>query len=279
MLFQSVEFIFLFLPLTWSVFLILLYLKKSDLLIIFIAAASLYFYALHHPSYAFLIFVSLGVNFLLGNVLMNRRIKFVLVVGIIFNLGLLGAFKYTGFVLENVALFAGQAFNVPGIVLPLAISFFTFQQIAYLVDIYKDPKCRYQLHEYALFVLFFPQLIAGPIVHHYEILPQVKSWVFRYRKVCLDLALGLSIFAVGLFKKLLFADNIGAIADDIFSAAGPSSVPVFYDCWYGALAFSLQIYFDFSAYSDMAIGLARMFGIVLPLNFYSPYKASSIIDF
>jgi alginate O-acetyltransferase complex protein AlgI len=135
------------------------------------------------------------------------------------------------------------------------------------------------LHEYALFVLFFPQLIAGPIVHHYEILPQVKSWVFRYRKVCLDLALGLSIFAVGLFKKLLFADNIGAIADDIFSAAGPSSVPVFYDCWYGALAFSLQIYFDFSAYSDMAIGLARMFGIVLPLNFYSPYKASSIIDF
>jgi alginate O-acetyltransferase complex protein AlgI len=163
--------------------------------------------------------------------------------------------------------------------LPLAISFFTFQQITYLVDAYRGETREYHFLHYALFVTFFPQLIAGPIVHHREMLPQFARNTL-YRLNAEHLAVGITIFALGLFKKVILADGIAVHATPVFDAAEAGFVTLtFFEAWSGALAYSLQLYFDFSGYSDMGIGLARMFGVRLPLNFNSPYKATSIIDF
>ena len=161
--------------------------------------------------------------------------------------------------------------------LPLAISFFTFQQIAYLVDAYQDKTHEYNFSHYCLFVVFFPQLIAGPIVHHKEILPQFLSTSWRPRLN--DMAIGSTIFILGLAKKVLIADTLAIYANPVFLLADAGADVSFIQAWIGALAYSFQLYFDFSGYTDMAIGLARMFGITLPLNFNSPYKATSIIDF
>jgi alginate O-acetyltransferase complex protein AlgI len=186
---------------------------------------------------------------------------------------------WLGFVVLHLRAGLNTALTLPAFVLPLAISFYTFQQIAYLIDVSRGHKSVKSILRYAFFVGFFPQLIAGPIVHQHEILPQLNRMSPNTRRIVLNLCIGLTIFFLGLAKKLLIADNVGEIADDVFDKAGPGNIPTFFDCWYGALAFTFQIYFDFSAYSDMAIGLGRIFGIRLPLNFYSPYKASSIIDF
>jgi len=164
------------------------------------------------------------------------------------------------------------------IILPLAISFFTFQQIAYLVDSYKGITKEYQFLHYALFVSFFPQLIAGPIVHHKEMLPQFAR-KDRFTLNANDVAIGVSIFAIGLFKKTVLADSVAVYANPVFIAADAGQTLDFFFAWGGALAYTFQLYFDFSGYSDMAIGLARIFGIVLPLNFYSPYKATNISEF
>ncbi|MEM1367429.1 MAG: MBOAT family O-acyltransferase, partial [Cyanobacteria bacterium P01_H01_bin.15] len=201
-----------------------------------------------------------------------------LIAGIATNLGLIGYFKYTNFFVDTLAAVRGQSFSVPPIVLPLAISFFTFQQIAYLVDAANGQSRDRNFLHYALFVSFFPQLIAGPIVHHQEVIPQLRDKTL-FRPQWRHLSIGITIFALGLSKKVLLADTVAPYANEIFDAAANGEAISALEAWTGALAYTFQLYFDFSGYSDMAIGAARLFGIKLPLNFNSPYKALSISDF
>ncbi len=201
--------------------------------------------------------------------------KSILIFGIVSNLALLGYFKYADFFIENFNFISGSNVNLLHMVLPLAISFFTFQQIAYLVDSYRGETKEYDFLNYALFVTFFPQLIAGPIVHHKEMMPQFASkWnmVKNYRNI----ALGLFIFSIGLFKKVVIADTFAVWATAGFDTATTLN---FFEAWATSLSYTFQLYFDFSGYTDMAIGIALLFNIKLPINFNSPYKALSIQDF
>lgn len=286
MLFNSYEFIFLFLPLTLLGFAGLLRRADKEVALGWLVAASLFFYGWWNPKYLVLILVSMAVNFALGSLLgekhrdlrMARGRWMLLLLGLVFNLGLLGYFKYARFLVDNLNALTGAGYELPDIVLPLAISFFTFQQIAYLIDAYQGVTREYRFLHYALFVTFFPQLIAGPIVHHKEMLPQfMRRSLSRIEPA--HLAVGITIFSIGLFKKAVLADGLAGYAAPVFSAAREGHIPTLLVAWSGALAYTLQLYFDFSGYSDMAIGAARMFGIVLPLNFHSPYKATSIIEF
>jgi D-alanyl-lipoteichoic acid acyltransferase DltB (MBOAT superfamily) len=199
-------------------------------------------------------------------------------IGVIFNLGLLGYFKYAGFFVENINHAFDAGFNIPNIILPIGISFFTFQQIAYLFDAHRGKAKEYSFVNYALFVTFFPQLIAGPIVHHKEMMPQF-SREFTAKQRWDDFSVGISIFCIGLFKKIIIADTFAIYADAGYGAisAGNALDPA--SALITVLAYSFQIYYDFSGYTDMAVGLARLFGIQLPVNFHSPYKATGIIDF
>ena len=225
------------------------------------------------------ILANYSIGYILGHKIRQKIIKkIILILGITLNLGLIGYFKYANFFVENLNYLLRSDLNLPPIVLPLAISFFTFQQIAYLVDAYQGETKEYSLLKYTLFVCFFPQLIAGPIVHHKDILHQFsKSSTSRFSSQ--HLAVGLTIFMTGLFKKVVFADSIAEFANLAFNAAANGIHLTFSEAWVGSLAYTLQLYFDFSGYSDMAIGAAFMFGIRLPLNFNSPYKAVSISDF
>lgn len=251
--------------------------------IYWLVAASLFFYGkykiINLPLFLLSMATNYGLGYLLSNVVQKIETKkLVLTLGIIFNLGLICYFKYSGFLVSSINQFAGTKFNVPTIVIPLAISFFTFQQIAYLVDAYKCESKDYNFLKYMLFVSFFPHLIAGPIVHHKEILPQFET-AFVYRFSQNNLAIGLTVFMAGLFKKVVFADRIAEFSDLAFAAAAQGIDLTFSEAWVGALGYSLQLYFDFSGYSDMAIGAAYMLGVRLPLNFNSPYKSISIVDF
>ncbi|MES0873935.1 MBOAT family O-acyltransferase [Sinimarinibacterium thermocellulolyticum] len=280
MLFNSYEFIFLFVPVAllgyWSA---ARWFGASSALW-WLVAASLFFYGWWNPVYLPLLLASVGGNYALGRRLSRRGrgTRMLLAIGVAANLGALGYFKYTNFLLGTVDAIAGTTLNPAPIVLPLAISFFTFQQIAYLVDSYRGLTREYSFGRYTLFVVFFPQLIAGPIVHHGEMLPQFARRE-RMAPRTLNLLVGLSIFCVGLFKKIVLADGIAVHADAIFAAAARGETLDFFLGWTGALCYTMQLYFDFSAYSDMAVGLARLFGIRLPINFNSPYKARSIVDF
>jgi alginate O-acetyltransferase complex protein AlgI len=278
MLFNSFEFIFLFLPLALLIFFALGGYFRPLVATAWLVFASLFFYGWWNPGYLALILVSIVFNFFIGYTLVNHRSKILLAFGIAMNLGLLGYFKYFDFLVTNLNTLAGTTIRGADIVLPLAISFFTFQQIAYLVDVYKGEVEEHGFTRYALFVSFFPQLIAGPIVHHKEMLPQFSESK-TYRWSSQNLALGVSIFVVGLFKKVIIADHLAVYAIPVFHAGDSGSTLSFFEAWGGALAYTFQLYFDFSGYSDMAIGLARMFGIALPINFNSPYKATSVIDF
>ena len=286
MLFNSFEFVFLFLPITLVVFFLIgrkVKHVKQQLPLLWLVLASLFFYGWWKPLNLPLIIVSIlvnyGLGYLLGNVLEKATVKKgVLSLGIIFNLGLICYFKYSGFLISNLNQFTGTNFYVPSVVIPLAISFFTFQQIAYLVDAYKGETKEYSILRYMLFVCFFPQLIAGPIVHHKEVLPQFEQ-ASTYNFTKRTLAIGLTVFVAGLFKKVIFADRIAEYSNLAFAAAAQGIDLTFSESWVGALSYTMQLYFDFSGYSDMAIGAAYMFGIRLPLNFNSPYKAISIVDF
>jgi D-alanyl-lipoteichoic acid acyltransferase DltB (MBOAT superfamily) len=280
MLFNSFEFILAFLPVTLVGF-FAIGRRNRDAAIVFLTLASMFFYAWWRPIYLLLIVGEVCMNFLLGRALLAQRgrpgARALITVSIVLNVAILGYFKYTLFLVGVLNQLAGTDYVVGAIILPLGISFHTFQQIAYLVDVYRGSVPRYRFLDYVLFVTFFPQLIAGPIVHHDEMLPQIESGKltrFRLDNLCL----GLSIFAIGLFKKTVIADSLAQIATPAFAAAehGALSTEI---GWLGALAYTLQLYFDFSAYSDMAIGLARMFNITLPANFDSPYKAVNIADF
>ncbi|VAV92403.1 Probable poly(beta-D-mannuronate) O-acetylase [hydrothermal vent metagenome] len=282
MLFNSYEFIFAFLPLTLIIF---VFISKidSEKAIAWLVVASLFFYGWWNPSYLILIISSMLINYSVGYLINGafsngRQKKILLILGILFNLSLLGYYKYANFFLETVSQILSTKFEIQQILLPLAISFFTFQQIAFLVDAYKGITKEYKFLHYALFVTFFPQLIAGPIVHHKEMLPQFMDRI-NMRFNINNITIGLVIFSIGLFKKAVLADGIAEYANPVFSATEIGQQLDFFQSWGGALSYTLQLYFDFSGYSDMAIGSARLFGIKIPLNFHSPYKALNITEF
>lgn len=282
MLFNSYEFIFIFLPITFIVY---FYLNKKKLIIlakVFLLFSSLFFYSWWNLSYLPLILVSILFNYLVGYLLIkykkeNKQVlrKQLLTFGIIFNIALLGYFKYADFFITNLNFVLKSNFDLFHIALPLAISFFTFQQIAYLVDSYRHENETYDFLSYGIFISFFPQLIAGPIVHHKEIMPQffnMKNRVVNYKNV----ALGLFIFSIGLFKKVIIADTFAVWVNNGFDNANTLT---FIEAWVTSYSFVFQVYFDFSGYCDMAIGCALLFNIILPINFYSPYKATSMTEF
>lgn len=280
MLFNSYIFVLAFLPITLAVFLLLGAFTRQRLATAWLVGASLFFYGWWNPAYLSLIIPSMVLNFLLGLALANeqrQQKKLLLGLGIAANLALLGYFKYANFAVENINLLLDKPIELAPIVLPLAISFFTFQQIAYLVDAYRGEIREANFLNYGLFVTFFPQLIAGPIVHHKEMMPQFENGFSRFRQS--NLAVGLTIFSIGLFKKVVIADGVAEFSTPVFQAASAGTPLTLLEAWFGALAYTFQLYFDFSGYSDMAIGLARLFGIRLPLNFFSPYKSRNIIEF
>ena len=281
MLFNSHIFILAFLPATLVGFFLLARLQTSLAARLWLLAASLVFYGWWSlPHLAQLLGVVL-CNYLLARAIASARARdgmrarWLMQLGVAANVAWLAWFKYATFIAGNVAALTGLDFAIGAVVLPLAISFYTFQQIAYLVDVQRGQAEAYGLLDYALFVTFFPQLIAGPIVHHAEMMPQFRR-ASTYRFQDDAFAAGIAFFVMGLVKKLAIADPVGALATPTFAAAGD---PGMLEAWLAVSAFTVGLYFDFSGYSDMAVGLARMVGIRLPYNFASPYQAESIIDF
>ena len=282
MLFNSYEFLFLFFPAVFVLFFLAARLSHK-LAAGVLTLASLFFYGWWSPYAVPLLLGSIGVNYLFGIRLSRApRRKAWLWAALAFNLGLLGFFKYANFFVDNVnlALAAAQAGRLaaPDIVLPIGISFYTFTQIAFLVDCWQGKVRERNLLHYALFVSYFPHLVAGPILHHAQMMPQfARPETYRLRQE--KIAIALLVFTAGLAKKLLVADPLGVHADAFFRAAAEGGAPGLAASWMGVFAYAFQIYFDFSGYSDMAIGLSLFFGVRMPVNFNSPYQAASIIDF
>jgi D-alanyl-lipoteichoic acid acyltransferase DltB (MBOAT superfamily) len=282
MLFNSYSFIFGLFPAVLAGF-CLLGTYRREWALLWLTAASLFFYAWWRPVNVLLIAPSILINYGLCRFLEHTierqpaRARAALTGGIIFNLCFLGYFKYLTFGTQTLNDLFGTGFILTQIVLPLGISFITFQKIALLVDVHAGRVGRFTLREYALFVLFFPQLIAGPIVHFREMMPQFRAASCRFDAE--NAAVGLSLFFFGLAKKLILADPLGTMVAPLYDHAAAGLPQSMADAWIAALGFTLQIYFDFSGYCDMALGLARCFGIKLPVNFNSPLKARSIIDF
>lgn len=278
MLFNSFAFLFVFLPITLVVFYAARKWMSAQVAIALLVLASLIFYGYWKPAYLLLLMGSVVVNYSFGRLLsVHDPSRSFLAIGVALNLLLLGYFKYSGFLVGNANNMLGLSLPVPAVALPLAISFFTFQQIAYLVDCYRHAAHEKSFLNYCLFVSFFPQLIAGPIVHHKEIMPQISRMVADSH-LKPRFAAGLSLLIFGLFKKVVIADNFALYSSRFYDGAIPGTVHTG-DAWVAALSYHFQIYFDFSGYSDMAIGLGLLFGIVLPINFNSPYKSLSIVDF
>jgi D-alanyl-lipoteichoic acid acyltransferase DltB (MBOAT superfamily) len=278
MLFNSYPFIFIFLPIVLAGY---FRLGRSGNLapVLWLALASLVFYAVGNWQFVPLLLGSIAFNYFVGWLLIARQLparrRFaVLTAGVTGDLAMLGVFKYAGFFAANLNAILSTGFVV-NILLPVGISFYTFTQIAFLVDAYRGQVARYALPHYALFVTYFPHLIAGPILHHKDMIPQFESERSKLPDPHLMLC-GVIIFAIGLFKKTCLADSIQPL---VATAFGGGAQPSFDQAWIGALAYTFQLYFDFSGYSDMAIGISLMFGIFLPLNFNSPYKATSIVEF
>lgn len=290
MIFSSWQFILLFLPTSFFVYFWLNHRRLITAGKAWLVATSLFFYAYWDFKYLPLILGSIFLNFAIGTGLANahnkslretqepRRAvnrKVILATGIVANLLLLGYYKYTDFLLGNINFVFGTSFALPHTLLPLAISFFTFTQIVYLVDSYRGETTEYDLLNYSLFVTFFPHLIAGPIVHHRQIMPQFLSrwtWARRYSNILT----GMFIFSIGLFKKVVIADSFAVWAATGFDG---SQALGFFAAWAASLSYTFQLYFDFSGYCDMAIGASLLFNIRLPINFNAPYKALDIQDF
>src|SRR6195952_3334913 len=277
MLFNSWLFILVFLPIALAGYFWLG--RSGDLApVLWLALASLVFYSVSNWQFVPLLLASVAFNYLIGWLLITKQLRSttrfaVLTAGVTVDLLVLGIFKYAGFFAANLNAMFSTGFTL-NILLPVGISFYPFTQIAFLVDAYRGNVARYRLPHYALFVTYFPHLIAGPILHHKDMIPQFERAETKRPDPHLILC-GLIIFAIGLFKKTCLADGIQPLVSLAF---GPNA-PTFDQAWLGALAYTFQLYFDFSGYSDMAIGISLMFGIFLPLNFNSPYKATSIIDF
>jgi alginate O-acetyltransferase complex protein AlgI len=276
MLFTSYEFIFFFLPVVVVGFFALgrinRYLASS-----FLVLASLFFYGWWDHQFVILLLCSIVINYFFGVSISRSRSRWLVGIAVAFNLGLLGYFKYANFFISSIARLVDAEVPALNIILPLGVSFFSFTQIAFLVDAYQGKAREYNFIHYALFVTYFPHLIAGPVLHHAQMMPQFEARS-TYRPWLTHLAYGLTLFCLGLAKKVILADGIQPYVSPVFDA--PAHQPLSpIEAWGGVLAYSLQLYFDFSGYSDMAIGLSRLFGITLPLNFNSPYQATNIIDF
>jgi D-alanyl-lipoteichoic acid acyltransferase DltB (MBOAT superfamily) len=273
MLFNSYDYLLWFLPATLIVFFALG--TRPRVAQASLTLASLLFYGWWDWRYLPLILGSIVVNFAFATALQRQPSRALLTMGVALNLGLLGVFKYADFFLANAARLAGAAPQLLHIVLPLGISFFTFTQIAYLVDVHRRKAQEPNFGNYALFVTFFPHLLAGPILHHSEMMPQFAERSNK-RPQADNLASGLFLLAIGLVKKVLIADTFAPIADAGFGAPGTLSAPA---AWIAVVAYTMQIYFDFSGYTDMALGAARMFNIRMPINFDSPYRSVDIREF
>ena len=300
MLFNSYGFIFLYLPLVLLGFFQLGRVSHTYASA-WLALASLFFYGYWNPAYVGLLLGSISCNYAFGLWISKARIRTektvlspqpsvlvsqssalrpqnLLIVAITANLALLAYYKYANFFVGNLDLLLGADWNFANIILPLGISFFTFTQIAYLVDTYQGKVKEYNFIHYLLFVTYFPHLIAGPILHHKEMMPQfAHKSTYRFNPD--NFTLGVTIFVLGLAKKLLFADSLAEFPGPIFASVQAGGQPMIFEAWIAALSYTLQLYFDFSGYSDMAIGLSLMFNVRLPLNFNSPYKSVNIIEF
>ena len=285
MLFNSFPFLFGFLPLA----LVLTYAagrrRSPELAKLTLSVLSLAFYAWWRPIYLWLLIFSIAFNYIVGDQIQRavnedrrRRASLLLVFGLIVDVGMLGWFKYANFVVDNVDALTGTHWRLERIILPLAISFYTFQKIAYLVDSARGEARRISVLDFTLFASFFPQLIAGPIVHYKEVVPQLQGPLFG-KLVWRNILVGLTIMAIGLFKKTVIADTLSGYSDSLFDLSSGAHQIGFFSAWLAAITYTFQLYFDFSGYSDMAIGLARMLGVKLPLNFHSPLRAANIADY
>jgi len=275
MLFNSYEFILLYLPITLILYYQLAKRVSNSAAKNFLILASLCFYSYWDVNNLPILLTSILMNYLFAHLLSQNSSKAILTAGIVFNLLFLGYFKYTDFVLQNLNVLAGTSFELQSIMLPLGISFFTFTQTAYLVDVYRGETKEYTKSDYLLFVTIFPHLIAGPILYHKDMIPQF-SVAENYKLNYKNLTYGIVWFTIGLFKKVVIADKLAIWANQVFNNTMNLTM---LDAWGGSLAYSLQLYFDFSGYSEMAIGLGLLFNYNLPLNFNLPYRATSIIDF
>ena len=283
MLFNSYSFLLVFLPAVILAFLVAARAGNQVRLVVLLGA-SILFYAWWDVRFLALLGASILINYQLSRILTRaidednqRQANLLLTIGVVFNLVTLGVFKYANFFINNVNDVAGTHIHLAAIVLPLGISFFTFEQIGYLIDIRRGHLYRADLLRYSVFVSFFPRLVAGPILRYSEIGPQL-DFAERRETRTNDIAVGLTIFAFGLFKKVVLADGIAPFATAAFTSASGGQIDLI-QSWGGVLAYTFQLYFDFSGYSDMAIGAARCFGIVFPMNFNSPYKSASIVEF
>lgn len=249
-----------------------------------LAAMSIVFYGWWNPRYVPILLLSIAINFLFGRLIdacradQAVRRKLLLVVAVTIDLTALAYFKYADFLIVNLDALTGLDLALAHVVLPLGISFYTFTQLAYLVDTYRNKATEKDVLHYILFVTYFPHLIAGPIIHHKDVMPQfAKPATYRFDRD--RFAIGMVFLILGLFKKCFLADGVAAYAGPVFDAAEHGQALTAWQAWGGALAYTFQLYFDFSGYSDMAVGLSLMLNVKLPFNFDSPYKATSISDF
>ena len=284
MLFTSYEFIYAFLPAAAVLFFVFSARRQTMLAAGWLGLASLFFYGYWNPRYTLLLLASIAANYLMACGILrlrdghrSRDCRLLLIAAVAFNLGLLGYFKYANFFVDSLNALTDTGFRLEKIVLPIGISFFTFTQIAYLVDAYRGKAQESSPVHYLLFVTYFPHLIAGPILHHAEMMPQFADRRI-YRFDVANFSIGVVFLFIGLIKKVVLADGVQPFVGPVFDA-DPSYRLTLLEAWLGTLAYTLQLYFDFSAYSDMAIGLSKMFNIDLPLNFNSPCKAHNIVEF
>lgn len=289
MLFTTATFVLLYLPVTLIGF-FLIGGRSHAAAAGWLFLSSLFFYGYWMPLFTLLLVASIGVNFGIGLRILRARgggandhpastaTRRWLALGVTFNLGLLGYFKYANFFVDNLNVALGSHWDIGRVILPIGISFYSFTQIAFLVDTCRGKVREANVVHYGLFVTYFPHLIAGPVLHHAQMMPQFAD-ASIYRPRAGNLTAGLVIFCLGLFKKVVLADGISPYADAVFKAADLGQMPSTSEAWIGATAYTLQLYFDFSGYSDMAIGLSWMFNVRLPFNFDSPYRATSISDF
>lgn len=276
MLFNSFEFIFIFLPIALLLFYWINYKISAHASLVTLLVLSFVFYAYWDWRFLPILLSSLAVNFVLATSLIRSSSRPLLIMGIVLNLSPLVIYKYSNFLIENVNGISGAAFSLTQLALPLAISFFTFQQIAYLVDAYQRKIETHTFIKYALFLTYFPQLIAGPIVHEKDVMPTFNAVCKRWRVDASMVGTGIFLFVVGLFKKVIIADSIATVVDPAFADIAALTI---FEAWTATLGYALQLYFDFSAYCEMAMGISLLFGIRLPVNFNSPYQAVSIQDF
>lgn len=281
MIFSSYIFIFVFLPVVLLIYFGISRFVSRKVQHLFLIGASLVFYGYAHTSYVILILTSVMVNYILSTGVENiknkllRKTSFIL--GVLFNIGLLGYYKYTNFFIENVNVVFDTSFTLKHIILPIGISFFTFQQIAFLISVWKKEQQVPGIVDYTLFITFFPQLVAGPIVFSQDVMSQYQNDKNRFFNLQ-NFNPGLFLFIIGLFKKCVIADSLNIFVNNGYTDPGIAYLS-FGQAWVVSLSYTLQIFFDFSGYSDMAIGLGRMMNINLPVNFYSPYKSKSITEF